>query len=190
MTMQILAGRFRHRRLLSPPGSVSRPTLSRVRQALFNVLAPRMFASRFLDLYAGAGSVGLEAYSQGSQRVVLVESDRRILAILRQNALALDPTGQEVQVLPADAATAVRQLEARGERFEFIYLDPPYRSGVFAAWAGTADWAHLLAPHGWVICQHERRDPLPATWAGCRLVREKAYGRTALAFYACDAPDA
>jgi 16S rRNA (guanine966-N2)-methyltransferase len=182
--MHILAGRFRRRRLESPPGKISRPTLSRVRQALCNVLAPRLADARFLDLYAGAGSVGLEAYSQGCRRVVLVESDRQISPVLARNAALLDPAGAEVEVLATDAASAVRKLKARDERFDLIFLDPPYREEALAAWAVSPDLTDLLAADGWLICQHERRAPLPEEFAGCRRLKEKEYGRTVLTFYA------
>jgi 16S rRNA (guanine966-N2)-methyltransferase len=181
--MSILAGRFRRQRLESPPGKLSRPTLSRVRQALFNVLAPRLAGASFLDLYAGAGSVGLEAYSRGCRRVVLVEADRNIAPVLKRNAALLDPTGAEAVVLAADAATAVGKLMARDERFDLIFLDPPYRQEALAVWAVSPELWSLLAPDGWLICQHERRAPLPEEFAGCRRVKEKEYGRTMLTFY-------
>lgn len=186
--MSILAGRFRGRRLGSPPGKVSRPTLSRVRQALFNVLAPRISGTAFLDLYAGAGSVGLEAFSQGCRRVVLVETDPSVLPVLRQNASLLDPPGKHLLVLSGDAAAAVTRLTERGERFEHVFLDPPYRETTLAAWAGSTALLPLLAPDGWLICQQDRRDPVRETFGGCCRVKVRSYGRTVLVFYACEAP--
>ncbi len=186
--MSILAGRFRGRRLGSPPGKVSRPTLSRVRQALCNVLAPRLDGTSFLDLYAGAGSIGLEAFSRGCRRVVLVEADPRVLPVLRQNAALLDPAGRDLQVLSGDAAAAAARLSERGERFEHIFLDPPYQGTDLAAWAGSPALLPLLTSDGWLICQQDRRDPVRETFGGCRRVKVKSYGRTVLVFYAYEAP--
>lgn len=184
--MSILTGRFRGRRLGSPPGKISRPTLSRVRQALFNVLAPRLDGTSFLDLYAGAGSVGLEAFSRGCRRVVLVESDPRVLPVLRQNAALLDPPGRDLLVLSGDAAAAASRLTERGERFEHVFLDPPYQGTELAAWADATTLLPLLAPDGWLICQQDRRDPVRETYGGCRRVKVKEYGRTVLVFYSAE----
>ena len=181
--MQIAAGRFRGLKLLSPPDGLSRPTLSRIRQALFNLLAPVPAHGAFLDLYAGAGSVGLEAYSQGSARVVLVESDPAVGRVLRQNLLRLDPEEQYLELLPRDAHHAVRDLLGQNRKFDVIFLDPPYGPGSIAAWsrAGTLD--RLLTPQGFLILQHSRRDSVPESWAGCRRVKERVYGDTSLSFF-------
>jgi len=182
--MQIIAGRFRGRRLISPPGTTSRPTLGRVREALFNILASGMDDSDFLDLYAGAGGIGLEAFSRGSRRVLLVESDRLILRTLTENARLLDPAGRDVTLLPLSADSAVRRLLAEGARFDYVFLDPPYRQGEARNWESAGNLDRLLKPDGLLIYQHGKREELPELWAGCRKVKERAYGRTILSFFA------
>lgn len=181
--MQIIAGRFRGRRLKSPPGRESRPTLSRIRQALFNILMSRIPGTGFLDLYAGAGSIGLEAFSRGSMRVVLVESDRTIAAALRENAETLDPEGRSLELIQADAHAAARRLLDRRESFDLIFLDPPYHGEQIRDWdrAGVLD--RLLADGGCVVYQHGRREALPEEWAGLRKSDERHYGKTTLSFF-------
>jgi 16S rRNA (guanine966-N2)-methyltransferase len=181
--MQISAGRFRGLKLLSPPGSVSRPTLSRIRLALFNLLAPVLAHGAFLDLYAGAGSVGLEAYSQGSDRVVLVESDPAVARVLRANLLRLDPGEKNLRLLPCDVKRAVRDLLADRKTFDVIFLDPPYGPESIAAWAPAGTLDRLLAPGGFLILQHAKRDAVPEVWSGCAKVRDRVYGDTCLSFF-------
>ncbi len=147
------------------------------------MLAPRLADAEFLDLYAGAGTIGLEAYSQGCRRVVLVESDRRVADVLRENCLRLDPAGGAVRVLQAPALDAAVRLGQSGERFDLVFLDPPYGGEALAGWDRTGRLAELLRPGGWLILQHGTRDPAPETWSGCRRVRERAYGRTWFTFF-------
>jgi 16S rRNA (guanine(966)-N(2))-methyltransferase RsmD len=181
--MQIVAGRFRGLKLLSPAGMTSRPTLSRIRQALFNMLAPVLAHTEFLDLYAGAGSVGLEAFSQGADRVVLVESDPAVERILRQNALRLDPAQKCLELHAGDARLAVKKFLAQKRKFDLVFLDPPYGPESLSLWSQPGWLDSLLKPGGQVILQHAKRDLVPAAWAGCHLVKERVYGDTRLSFF-------
>jgi 16S rRNA (guanine(966)-N(2))-methyltransferase RsmD len=181
--LHILAGRFRGRKLLSPPGLSSRPTLSRVRQALFNILAARLFEAEFLDLYAGVGTMGLEAYSQGCRRVVLVESERVIVPLLKENCRRLDPTGIALRVQAVSAPAAAARMRQAGERFDLIFLDPPYGGEALGAWEHDGLLAALLQPRGLLILQHGLRDAVPDPWSGLRRVREKTYGKTRFSFF-------
>ncbi|NTV52383.1 MAG: 16S rRNA (guanine(966)-N(2))-methyltransferase RsmD [Candidatus Firestonebacteria bacterium] len=185
--MQISAGRFRGLKLLSPEGRSSRPTLSRIRQALFNILTHYVAGSVFLDLYAGAGSVGLEAYSQGCRQVVLVESDPAVVRNLRQNVLRLDPEQTNLEVLAQEASAAVRDLANRQRKFDLVFLDPPYNPESLAAWSSPGNLARLLTPAGWLIVQHAKRDLMPEVWAGCRKVKDRDYGETCLSFFQLEA---
>jgi 16S rRNA (guanine966-N2)-methyltransferase len=181
--MHILAGRFRGKKLLSPLGQLSRPTLSRIRQSLFNILAPDLAHASFLDLYAGAGSIGLEAFSQGCARVMLVESDPAVAQALRKNALSLDPGQKQVEVFPGDARTIATRLARQKTVFDFVFLDPPYGGECLAPWQADGVLAGLLAPGGRLILQHGRRDPVPADWAGLQKTQTRAYGETTLSFF-------
>ena len=180
--MHVIAGRFRGRRLDVPAGRGTRPTLSRIRENLFNILNPRMTGSRFLDLFAGSGSIGCEALSRGARRVTMVEFNARAHAALAANVARLDPHGEATRLLKADATWGLRQLVHAGEMFDIAFLDPPYGDPwPEAAW--QRDLAELCAPDAWIVVQHARRAIAPDAWAGRRAFDRRGYGKTGLTFY-------
>ena len=178
--LRIVAGRFRGRRLLCPPGLDVRPTADRVKETLYNVLQPDLPGASVLDLYAGTGNLGLEALSRGAGRVVLVERAPAALAILRRNLDALGARGQ-VEVVRGDA---LRYL-ARGDLqpFDIVVADPPYDSGAEdAVLRGVCGAA--LRPGGWFVLQHARRWRAPAALEDLRHARSKRFGDTVVDFFA------
>jgi 16S rRNA (guanine966-N2)-methyltransferase len=122
--MRIIAGRFKGRRLAAPTWEGLRPTSDKLRETLFNVLAPRLAGARVLDLCAGTGAVGLEALSRGAAMVIAVDADARAVALARRNAEACGVTA-DYTIQTGDVLTALPRLDAAGP-FDIIYLDPPY----------------------------------------------------------------
>lgn len=118
--MRIIAGEFRGRRIKSVPGLDVRPTPDRLREALFNVLAPTIAGTVFVDAYAGSGSVGIEALSRGARSVILIERDSRALAVIRENLDLLGITGR-VSVVRGRAGLLLTRYPA-----DILFLDPPY----------------------------------------------------------------
>lgn len=124
-TTRIVGGRWRGRRLTTPPGETTRPTSEKVRGAIANALAATggLDGAAVLDLYAGSGAMGLELASRGAARVVLVERDRAAQAAIRANIDALDADAAAVTLVPGDAAAFAR---APGDTFDIVVADPPY----------------------------------------------------------------
>ena len=185
--MRITGGEYRNRRLLAPRGGATRPTSDRVRQALFNILRERTAGSRFLDLFAGSGAVGLEALSRAARSAVFVESARPALNALRSNLRSLG-AGRRAEIVPGDYRAALKRLAAAGETFDLVFADPPYRmSSARSGGNPLFDFPSLdiLRPAGWLILEHFARDRPPAgeNW---QLLRRVEYGQTALSFYALD----
>jgi 16S rRNA (guanine966-N2)-methyltransferase len=180
--MRIIGGRGRGRRLESPKGA-TRPTGSRVRQTLFDILAPEIPGSRFLDAFAGGGGVGLEALSRGAARVVLLEESASAVAVARRNAALLAAAGGEVRVFRQDARVAVPALAASGERFDIVFLDPPYASDLYEPLLGEIGSSGLLAPRGVVVAEHFHKRSLPETIGGLAQVRSARVGDHRLTFY-------
>ena len=156
--MRIIAGRWRGRSLAAPPGSATRPTSDRTREALFSMLASRLGELGGLavaDLFAGTGALGLEALSRGAARCTFVERDPAALATLRANLLALGAEGAEVRASSA--------IGFRGGPFDLVFLDPPYRSGdgpraLAGLTAAPGAWASIetardeeVAVPGWAV---------------------------------------
>lgn len=158
-----------------------RPTSTRVRTALVNILAPRLPGARVLDLFAGTGAVGLEALRRGAQEAVFVERDPRraegIREVLRQSDLA-----GRAEVRRANALSEVPSLGREGRRFDVIVLDPPYGQGLLARSLSLVAASRLLAPGGVAVAEGHWRDD-PGEVPGLRRVRTARYGETALWFY-------
>lgn len=129
--MRVTGGILRGRRIMVP-GNLARPSQDRVREALFSVLGNAVEGAEFLDLFAGTGAVGLEAWSRGAGFVCWVESNRRVLSLLRSNLRLLCGDSSTTQIVGADAARFLRKGLAK-RRFDIIFADPPYdKSPVFA----------------------------------------------------------
>jgi 16S rRNA (guanine(966)-N(2))-methyltransferase RsmD len=184
--MRIIAGTFRSRALEAPPGLATRPTSDRLRETLFNVLAPRIQGALFLDLYAGSGAVGIEAMSRGAAHVTFVESAPAALSVLRANLARLGLT-QSFRIQPGSAAAFLRKLKARSSPgFDLIFLDPPYDAAeeyaaTLGLLGGTA--SALLAPHALVIAEHRRKEKLAERYGSLERTRLLEQGDAALSFY-------
>lgn len=126
--MRVIAGSARRLLLQTPEGRDTRPTTDRIKETLFNILAPDLYGCHFLDLFAGSGQMGIEALSRGARDAYFAEYDKKVCAIIENNLVHTHLDGQG-HVMNTDAVSAVRRLEARGKKFDFIFMDPPYRSG-------------------------------------------------------------
>lgn len=184
--MRIIAGKARGRQIEAPEGRNTRPTLDRVRENLFNILQMRIRGAAVLDLFAGSGALSLEAISRGAEKAVLCDNDRSANRTEHRNAEALGFSGQ-TEILLSDWKKAVRLLSDRGETFDLIFLDPPYRmtdlSEVAAALEG------LLAEDGLVIVEHEAKADV-RFGDGFEKTDERKWGFCGMSFYQKTAADA
>ncbi len=182
--MRIIAGTLRSRTLEAPPGLATRPTSDRLRETLFNVLAPRIEGAEFLDLYAGTGAVGIEALSRGAAQVVFVESAPAALKALRGNLTRLGITkGFHIQ---PGSVTAYLRHGRRSHAFDVVFLDPPYDAvEEYAAALGLLGGAakELLAPGAVVIAEHRRKEKLEESHGVLVRRRLLEQGDAALSFY-------
>lgn len=183
---RILAGGGKGRRLQSPTGLRTRPTGSRVKQTLFDILAPEISGCRFLDAFAGSGSVGLEALSRGAARVVFVDTSSAAVASIQANREALSRLGGEVQVFRQDARVALGVLADRGVRFDVIFLDPPYDSPLYEEVLEQIDQTGLLEQDGVVIAEHFHKRELPERMGKLLRSRVSRIGDHRLSFYRRD----
>jgi 16S rRNA (guanine966-N2)-methyltransferase len=175
--LRIIAGRFRGRRLQTPPGLAVRPTGDRIKQTLFDILQGFVPGARVLDLYAGSGNLGLEALSRGARRVVLVERAPAALQAIAANLQRLD-AASEVEVVRAEALRYLAGSHA--EPFDLVLADPPYADGVEAALLAAACGA--VRPGGCLVLQHDRRWR-PAPVPGWRHTAARRFGATGLDFF-------
>ena len=181
---RIIGGAGKGRRLKTAAGDSTRPTGARVRQVLFDILAPVVPGCRFLDAFAGSGGVGLEALSRGAATVVLVDHGAAAVEAAKANARALARAGGEVQVFRQDARTAMGALADRGMRFDVVFLDPPYASDLYEPLLSLLAGGSLLAEGGVVVAEHFHKRPLPETIGALVRTRERRVGDHCLSFYA------
>ncbi|WP_428558762.1 MAG: 16S rRNA (guanine(966)-N(2))-methyltransferase RsmD [Solidesulfovibrio sp. DCME] len=181
MSLRVIAGRFGGRRLKVMEAAGLRPATGRVREALFSMLEARgaLFpGAKVLDLFAGAGSVGIEAVSRGAGECLFVEKNPAVARLLRENLRSLKLSPAEATVVEADVARALPRLAGRA--FDLIAVDPPYGQGLFPP-ALAAIAAHgLLSPDGVVVAEIEAEaafDPKDAP-SCLSVVTDRAYGQT------------
>lgn len=177
--MRIIAGKFRGRKLICPK-AVTRPTLDRVREALFSILSD-VEGTCVVDLYAGSGALGLEALSRGARQVTLVEADRNAARVVRENAAALDAAGAW-NVVEAKVEACRGRLLATAP-IDLVLADPPWKISQQAALTVPEVVKGLLAPQAVVVIGHPAR--LELEWAkdnGLSLEERRSWGDSALSF--------
>jgi 16S rRNA (guanine(966)-N(2))-methyltransferase RsmD len=181
--MRIIAGTFRSRPLQAPPGLATRPTSDRLRETLFNVLAPRIRDAVFLDLYAGSGAVGIEALSRGAAHVTFVERTPAAIKILRANLAQLGiHAGFKIQ----ECSVSQSLRKPPTAPFNIVFLDPPYDAA--AEYTTKLNLLgevsnRALAPDAIVIAEHRRKQTLNQHYGNLTRYRLLEQGEAALSFY-------
>jgi 16S rRNA (guanine966-N2)-methyltransferase len=207
--MRIIAGTYRSRTLAAPPGMSTRPTSDRLRETLFNVLAPRIQDAAFLDLYAGSGAVGLEALSRGAASVVFVERAPAALKVLDGNLARLG-IGEGVRVHRKSVGAFLKSVagpnpkpennpepeknpkqgkSSKPAKYEVVFLDPPYEAAEeYAIALGLLGGAAqgILTPNAVVIAEHRRKFALDERYGSLKRTRLLEQGDAALSFYAIE----
>ena len=181
----MIAGEFRSRLLQAPRGMVTRPTSDRLRETLFNVLGPSVEGSRFVDLYAGSGAVGIEAISRGADFVWFAESARPAVAAIRANLSALKIAGGYA-LEDRNVGKLLQAMVEKERTAEIVFLDPPYEEA--EEYESTLKYiarhhASMLSGDAVVIAEHARKKPLEARYSVLERTRVLEHGDAALSFY-------
>jgi 16S rRNA (guanine966-N2)-methyltransferase len=184
--MRVIAGTYRSRSLLAPRGLLTRPTSDRLRETLFNILAPRVEGSRFVDLYAGTGAVGIEALSRGATHVWFAENAEPALASLQQNLAALK-ISRGFTLDDRGVGAMLQRLSKLPLPVDLVYLDPPYEaedeySGTLNFF-GSVRGRAILAPGALVIAEHSSKAKLASRYGGLEHTRLSKQGDAALSFF-------
>jgi len=181
--MRVIAGKYKSRRLIAPPGIETRPTSDRLRETLFNVVAPAIKDSVWLDLFAGTGAVGIEALSRGARSVYFVESSARAATTIRGNLIALE-IDDGAKIMEREAMTALPMLEAEGVSCDFCFLDPPYRKmGDYEQILGMLSQSRLVKPGTRIIAEHDKHFDPGDVFGSLRRRRTLRQGDAVLSFY-------
>ncbi len=177
--MRIIAGIARGRRIEAPEGRNTRPTLDRIRENLFNILQTRIRDSVVLDLFAGSGALSFEAVSRGALRAVLCDSDRNANRIEKRNAETLG-FERQTEIFCCDWKAAAKCLSQRNEKFDLIFLDPPYRMTDLRDLSVYLE--SLIADDGLIIIEHEAKQSVEFG-NGFVKTDERSWGFCGISFY-------
>jgi 16S rRNA (guanine(966)-N(2))-methyltransferase RsmD len=183
--MRVIAGMLKGRRLKTPTWPGLRPTSDKLRETLFNILAPRVGGARVLDAYAGTGAHGIEAISRGAASVTFVEHDPRAAALIAEN-LEHCRIANGYAIIRAEVARALKEIAERPgfEPFDIVLLDPPYVAAPVEHLLTILESAGLvLAPRGVMVLEHARRHRAPTTAGRLSRSREVHAGDSTLAFF-------
>jgi 16S rRNA (guanine966-N2)-methyltransferase len=189
--MRVIAGTYRSRQLLAPRGLQTRPTSDRLRERLFDIIASRVDGSRFLDLYAGTGAVGIEALSRGATHVWFAENAEPALASIRQNLAALKIT-HGFTLEDRGVGAMLQRLGKISQLIDLVYIDPPYEAE--SEYEGTLNFLGstrgraTLAPDVLVIAEHGSKSKLAMRYGALEHTRLVKQGEAALSFFCFPAP--
>jgi 16S rRNA (guanine966-N2)-methyltransferase len=195
--MRIISGTYKGRRLKTPAGLEVRPTSDRLRETLFNILTPTVRGSRFLDLCAGSGAIGIEAASRGASEVVFVDKSRLSCAVIQENLATIGGL-DNARIIQRDALEAVRQLilemspeaakrkpggaQAAG-KFDIVYLDPPYVSYIYTDVLKLLAINPIIDEDSIVVVEHRTKIALEPAYGNLKIYREVKQGESSLAFF-------
>jgi 16S rRNA (guanine966-N2)-methyltransferase len=181
--MRVIAGAYKGRNLKSPPSMDVRPTSDRLRETLFNVIGSRVQESRFLDLCAGSGAVGIEALSREASYATFVDRSRRSCQLIEANLDLCRIPDEQLEIYCSEASEFLRQT--RAEPWDIIYFDPPYKQDYLKTLQIVGSKS-VLAHDGLLVVEHHHKNPLPEISGNLRRTRVLKQGDSALSFYATD----
>ena len=177
--MRIISGELKGRRLKAPVDYSVRPTSDKVKEAVFSMIAPYIPDSVVVDMFAGTGSLGLEAISRGALRAYFVDRDRASIALVRENVKMCRVEDRAV-IFACDYITALSRIN---EKADIIFLDPPYDAGILNGCIEHIREKNILNIGGIVAAEHSSGDNMPEMLAGFIKIKEKKYGKTGVTVY-------
>ncbi|MFH1563905.1 MAG: 16S rRNA (guanine(966)-N(2))-methyltransferase RsmD [Nitrospirota bacterium] len=178
--MRIIAGKVKGRKVKTANRFATRPTLSRVKTSLFDILGDKVQGVCWLDLYSGTGNIGLEALSRGAKRVVFVENNLTQIKIIKQNIASLNFSEEDTSVYKKDVLKTIENL---GEEFDIVYLAPPFLKNMCSPTIFALAENKIVKPNGIIGVEHHKKELLPEMIENLRLTRQKRYGDITISFY-------
>ncbi|MEW6095723.1 MAG: 16S rRNA (guanine(966)-N(2))-methyltransferase RsmD [bacterium] len=180
--MRIIAGKAKGRSVKAKDRYATRPTLSRVKVSLFDILGNKIKGACFLDLYSGTGNIGLEALSRGARKVIFVESNAGQVKVIKQNILSLNFSEEETFIYKRDVIKTIGILWQK-EEFDIVYLAPPFLKDLCLPTLLALAKNKVLKRDGIIGVEHHKKEILPEMIETLRLTRQKRYGDIMISFY-------
>jgi 16S rRNA (guanine966-N2)-methyltransferase len=181
MSLRVIAGELKGRKLGTVSGLRTRPTADRTREAIFNILGSAVRHAVVLDLFAGTGAFGIEALSRGAGSALFIEIDRAACAVLAGNIQACR-LGAQTRILRWDVSRNLTCLRNHRPRFQLIFMDPPYGKGLVAPALSHLHFAECVADGARLVIEHDAGDALPEAATAYRIEDQRRYGRTLVSF--------
>lgn len=185
--VRVISGSARGLKLNTPGDDRVRPTTDRVKESMFNIVQDWVYDSQVLDLFAGSGALGIEALSRGASQAVFCDNSLDSIKIIKSNiekARVVDRS----QIVSGDYKRCLRDMEAKNQSFDMIFVDPPYYEGLFEEVLDTIRSCKILKKDGIVIVEHDAKKPIGQV-EGLEVYKEKKYGITMLTFYCLEDDD-
>lgn len=179
--MRVISGEARGHRLAAPEGLDTRPTTDRIKESLFNIIAPDIDDCVFLDLFSGSGAIGIEALSRGAKKAVFVENEKKALEAIDNN-LTHTKLEHKAEVLKGEVLTSIKMLGSKNAVFDIIFMDPPYMSDLYKPTLRAILDEGILKKEGYVIAECAAKVALPNI-DGLKIVRTKDYKTTVMSFW-------
>jgi 16S rRNA (guanine966-N2)-methyltransferase len=180
--MRVISGSARGRALKAVPGTSTRPTTDKVKEAVFSMIGPYFDGGRVLDLFAGTGGLGIEALSRGADHAIFIDVEKKSIDTVLHN-LEVSGFREKAEVYRNDAGRALKLLAKRGLQFDLVFLDPPYKMKVIQQLITAMEDQALLRPSVLIIVEHDVDDVLAETVGSLELKRRAHYGDTAITIY-------
>ncbi|RHW36522.1 16S rRNA (guanine(966)-N(2))-methyltransferase RsmD [Neobacillus notoginsengisoli] len=181
--MRVVSGICKGRPLKSVPGTGTRPTTDKVKEAIFNMIGPFFSGGTGLDLYAGSGGLGIEALSRGLDQVIFVDRDPKAVMTIKENIKACS-FEEQTEVYRTDSQRALKALKKRSLEFDYIFLDPPYKKQQLISLLERISDDERLKLDGKIICEHGKEVKLPETVGSLNRIKDEIYGIIAISIYA------
>jgi len=179
--MRVVSGIAKGHKLRSLQGLATRPTTDKVKESLFNIIASIVPGAYVLDLFAGTGSLGIEALSRGSEFAVFVDKNPAAVKVIKEN-LIHTKLSDHAHVFCADYSRYIHQIYDNGRKFDIIFLDPPYCKDFIIPALEEISKKQLLARDGMIVIERDKEDYIPEKVLDLSVIRNKDYGRTVLTF--------
>lgn len=185
--VRVISGSARGLKLNTPGDDRVRPTTDRVKESMFNIVQDWVYDSQVLDLFAGSGALGIEALSRGASQAVFCDNSLDSIKIIKSN-IEKARVADRSQIVSGDFKRCLRDMGAKNQSFDMIFVDPPYYKGLFEEVLDTIRACKILKKDGIVIVEHDAKRPIGQV-EGLEVYKEKKYGITMLTFYCLEDDD-
>ena len=185
--MRVISGTARGTRLTDLGETEIRPTLDRVKESFFNQVGPNLVGLSFLDLFAGTGSMGIEALSRGADKVVFVEHNSQAQFLISRNLekcrMTLDNQTERWELIKLDALRGLSVLNEKGFLFDLVYVDPPFGENLYPSYLSLLSNSEILKEEAWVIVEHFHKNELCESYGRLKTFKDRRLGDSCLSFF-------